>query len=132
MEEKYSYHISLHLSFKKDVDVDELERHFGIEAHKKISFLDSKGPHKAAKIWYRSKESTNVNTDQAIESFTRHIFEYFGDLKEVLANNNGQATFSLIFTKTNERPIIGLTPATISMFEKLGVAFDVDFMDTFN
>lgn len=47
MEEKYSYHISLHLDFKKDVDVNEIEKHFGIEAHKKTSFLDSKGPHKA-------------------------------------------------------------------------------------
>ncbi len=54
MEEKYSYHISLHLDFKKDVDVNEIEKHFGIEAHKKTSF-DSKGPHKAAKIWCLQK-----------------------------------------------------------------------------
>ena len=132
MEEKYSYHISLHLDFKKDVDVNEIEKHFGIEAYKKTSFVDSKGPHKAAKIWYRSKESTSINTDMAIESFTRHIFEYFVDLKKVLAENSGKATFGLIFTKTNERPIIALTPATIEMFAKLGVSFDVDFMDTFD
>ena len=91
-ENKFSYHFSLHLQFKDDVDVDKLEKHFNMEAYRKNSLENSKGINKTAKLWFRTKELTNVNTHEMIENFTTSIFENFADLKEILSKFNGKAT----------------------------------------
>ena len=125
---RYRYHFSLHLNFKKDVDVDKLEKQFGLSAYKKTFLKDCKGPQKCAKIWFRTNEFTDVNTDEKIEKFTEKIFDNFKNLKQILNEEEGSARFSLVFTETNERPIIGLTLKTIERFKELGLSFDVDFV----
>lgn len=124
---KYSYHFSLHLQFLNDIDVDKLENYFKIEAYKKTFLKDSKGSCKTAKLWYKSKDYTDVNTDIVIEKFIEKYFNNFRDLKNILEKNNGKATFTLYFTEVKERPIISLTQKTIDLFNKLGILFDVDF-----
>lgn len=124
---KYSYHFSLHLNFSNDVDVDKLERHFKIEAYKKNFLKDAKGSHKTAKLWYKSIDYTDVNTDVVMEKFVEKLFENLYDLKNILADNNGTATFTLYFTTAKERPIIALTAKTIDLFNKMGMIFEVDF-----
>lgn len=126
-EVKYTYHFSLHLNFKKDVDVDLIEKHFKLQAYKKTFLKDSKGNEKTAKIWYKSKDYTDVYTDEAIEKFAINMLQNFDDLKGILTKNDGEATFTLYFTETKERPVIALTFKTIQIFEKLGLSFDVDF-----
>lgn len=125
---KYSYHFSLHLSFKKDVDVDKLEKQFGLTAYKKTYLKDAKGPEKCAKIWFRTNDFTEVNTDEMIEKFAEKIFDKFKDLKQILSEQDGKAYFGLVFTQVKERPVIALTYKTIKMFEQLGFSFDVDFV----
>lgn len=130
MEEiKYTYHFSLFLNFKNDVDVDRLEKYFKIDAYKKTFLRDSKGPEKTAKIWYKTKEISDVYTDEAIERFILQIYDNFANLKQILKVNNGSACFTLYFTDVKERPVIGLTLKTIEMLEKLGLSFDVDFSE---
>lgn len=125
--EKYSYHFSLHLKFRKDVDVDAVESHFGIKAYKKTPLKDFKGKEKIAKLWYRSKDFTDVNTHQVLETFAQKLATNFKDLKSYLTANDGAATLTLYFTSAKERPIIELTPLTIDIFQKLGLSFEVDF-----
>lgn len=124
---KYSYHFSLHLHFKSDVNVDELEKHFRVKAYKKVFSKDAKDKEKTAKIWYKSKNFSNVNTDKCIELFVEKILVNFEDLKQILLDNNGNGVFTLYFTTVKERPIISLTKKTIEMFNTLGISFDVDF-----
>lgn len=128
MKNIYSYHLSLHLSFNQDVDVDKLEKHFKHTAYKKTFLKDSKGNKKTAKIWYKSSEFTDVNTHEQIEKYLEKIYPDFIDLKEILQKYDGECVFSLIFTLTKERPIISLTTKTIQLMEKLGMSFDVDFI----
>lgn len=123
----YSYHFSLHLNFKDDVNVDDLEKHFGIKAYKKTFLKDSKGKDKTAKLWYKSKDFTDINTDESVELFVKKIYNNFKDLRDILKDNNGLANFTIYFTETHERPIIALTPTTIELFYKLGLSFEVDF-----
>ena len=124
---KYSYHFSLHLNFKRDIDVDAVEKHFGIKAYKKTAYKDSKDKEKIAKIWYKSKEYTDVNTHLVLEKFAQNMATYLKDLKNFLAANDGSAIFTLYFTSAKERPIIELTPTVIDIFQKLGASFEVDF-----
>ncbi len=130
MNNLYTYHFSLHLSFKKDVDVKQLEKSFGVKAYKLTFLKDSKGDdeHKSAKIWYKSPDYNEVFVDEKIEQFTTQMFDNFKDLKSVLDEFDGRCSFSLIFTQTKERPVIALTRKTIEMFAKLGLDFDVDFV----
>lgn len=124
---KYSYHFSLHLKFKKDIDVDAVEKYFGIKAYKKTTYKDSKGKEKTAKIWYKSKEFIDVNTHLVLEKFAQNMVVHLNDLKSFLIANDGVAIFTLYFTSAKERPIIELTPTVIGIFQKLGVSFEVDF-----
>lgn len=128
MNDRFSYHFSLHLHFNDDVDVNALEKYFKMEAYKKTALKESKGENKSAKIWFRTKELTEVNTHEAIEKFLTNVYDNFRDLKQILDENNGHGTFSLIFTKAKERPIISLTYKTIQILEQLGLSFDVDFV----
>ena len=130
MSNKYTYHFSLHLNFKKDIDVEKLEKMFKIKAFKLTSLKDSKGDaeHKRAKIWYKSADFNEINVDEHIEKFMSKIFENFKGLKELLKEFDGRAIFSLIFTQMTERPIIALTSKTIDMLGKLGLSFEVDFV----
>ena len=124
---KYAYHFSLHLRFKRDIDVEAVEKHFEIKAHKKTAYKDSKGKEKMAKLWYKSKEFTDVNTHLVLEKFVQNMATHLKDLKNFLASNDGSATFTLYFTSAKERPIIELTPTAIDIFQKLGLSFEVDF-----
>ncbi len=124
---KYSYHFSLHLMFKKDIDVDLTEEHFGIKAYKKTSYNEFKGKEKMAKLWYKSKEFTDVNTHLVLEAFIQKMATNFKDLKDYLESNDGSAVFTLYFTNAKERPIIELTTQAIDTFQKLGLSFEVDF-----
>lgn len=128
MDDRFSYHFSLHLHFNDDVDVNALEKYFKMEAYKKTALKESKGKNKSAKIWFRTKELTEVYTDKAIEKFLTNVYDNFRDLKQILDENNGHGTFSSIFTKAKERPIISLTYKTIQILEQLGLSFDVDFV----
>lgn len=130
MSNKYTYHFSLHLNFKKDVDVKKIEKMFKIKAYKLTSLKDSKGDdeHKRAKLWYKSADFSEINVDEQIEKFTSKIFDNFNGTKSLLKEFDGRAIFSLIFTQTSERPIIALTNKTIEMFDKLGLSFEVDFI----
>ena len=88
---------------------------------------DSKAPRKVAKIWFRTQDYTDVNTDIVLENFLEKIYPNFADLKEVLEKNNGSGYLTLYFTSAKERPIIGLTKKSIELLEKLGIEFEVDF-----
>lgn len=128
MDDRFSYHLSLHFHFNDDVDVDALEKHFKMEAYKKTALKDSKDQNKTAKIWFRTKELTEANTHEAIEKFLTKAYDNFKDLKQILNEGHGAGTFSLIFTKAKERPVISLTYKTIQILEQLGLSFDVDFI----
>lgn len=123
----YSYHFSLILCFENDVDVDKLEKHFKLTAYKKNFLKDSKGNKKTAKIWFKTQDYTDVNTDKILEKFVEKIYPNFADLKEILKTNNGTAGITLYFTLAKERPIISLTTRTIELLEKMGMHFEVDF-----
>lgn len=127
--EKYTYHFSLHLHFKQDVNVDKLEKHFNYTAYKKNMLKDSKGipERRTAKLWFKSDSFTEINVDEKIEEFVKKIYNNFHDLKDITTKFDGDAVFSLIFTETKERPIISLTTQTIQLFAELGLSFDVDF-----
>lgn len=124
---KYSYHFSLHLHFRKDVNVEAVENHFGVKAYKRTAFNDFKGKEKMAKLWYRTKEFTDVNTHLVLEKYAQKMATNFKDLKDFLASNDGNAMLTLYFTSAKERPIIELTPVTIDILQKLGLSFEVDF-----
>lgn len=124
---KYSYHFSLHLCFENDVDVDKLEKHLHLVAYKKNFLKDSKGNKKTAKLWFKTQEYTDVNTDIVLENFVEKIYPNMVDLKEILQANKGTAGLTLYFTFVKDRPIIGLTTRTIEFLEKMGIHFEVDF-----
>ena len=50
----YSYHFSLHLNFKDDVNVDDLEKHFGVKTYKKNFFKRFKRKRQNWKIMVQS------------------------------------------------------------------------------
>lgn len=76
------YHLSLHLQFKQDVDVNKIEKELNLVAFKKSLLKDSKGTNKTAKLWFKTPDITDNNTFDVIEKFVENLKDTFYKIGE--------------------------------------------------
>lgn len=127
MEGKVEYHFSIHILFKQDVDVFKLSKKFKLEPYKLTLLKDCKGPNKCAKMWYRTKDLTDIYTGEKFEKFVLEMKDVFKDLPEFLKEFDGSCEFSLVFTEVHEKPCIHFTEKTIKTLDELNACVDFDF-----
>lgn len=130
MQDRFNYHFSLIVEFEKDAPVDQIEKLVGLTAHKKTPLKDSKAGvngKKTAKIWWKTPKYCEPNTMLVIERFLEKFAPKIEVLKSYFEEFSGSGGFNLIFTKTTERPIIGLSERAMEILSCLNLQFMVDF-----
>ena len=132
MENKaIEYHFNVIINFKQDVDVLKLSKKFKLEPYKLTMLNDSKalkGFTKCAKMWYRTKDLTNLSVHEEIEKFILKSKDYFNDLPQYLKVFDGNCHFELVFTKLDRFPIISLTQKSLEVLNYLTADFSTDFI----
>ena len=132
MENKaIEYHFNVIINFKQDVDVLKLSKKFKLEPYKLTMLNDSKalkGFTKCAKMWYRTKDLTNLSVHEEIEKFILKSKDYFNDLPQYLKEFDGNCHFELVFTKLDRFPIISLTQKSLEVLNYLTADFSTDFI----
>ena len=128
MKDRVKYHFSFHIRFVKDFDVFSLSKKFNLEPYKLTLLKDSKGTNKTAKMWYRTKDITNIYTGDEFEKFVIKINEIFKGINEYLDLYDGSCEFCIIFTELNEKPCIDITKKTINALNELKASVDFDFL----
>ena len=126
--DRVKYHFSLQMNFKTDVDVEKVSKLIKLEPYKITPLSEAKGPNKTAKIWYRTKDFTEIYSDNMIDKFLKEVEENLKFLPELLKEFEGRCSLNLIFTGLNEFPVIGLSDYAIQTLAKLKINFYVDFL----
>ncbi len=121
------YHFSLHLQFKDDCNVDELEKEIGLLAYRKNMLKDSKGKNKTAKLWFKTKNFDAPDTYNIIDKFLKKLEPKFEIIKKANDKYNGYTVFTLYFDELHEKPCISLSKENIELLARYGFAFDTDF-----
>ena len=121
------YHFSLHLQFKDDCNVDELEKEIGFNAYRKNMLTDSKGKNKTAKLWFKTKNFDAPDTYNVLDKFLESLKPKFEIIKKANEKYNGSTTLTLYFDELNEKPCISLSKENIKLLAFYGFAFDTDF-----
>lgn len=125
-----TYYFDVYAHFKKDIDVDAIEKEIGKKAYKKVSLKDSKGSaeHKCAKISFRTNESHDVYVGELFSQFVESTKSLFGVINKYLNDYEGTLTFCIVFTNFGENPSINLSNKTMSTLSDMGANFDIDFI----
>ena len=121
------YHFSLHLQFKKDIDVDKLESKLGFVAYRKNLLNESKGVNKTAKLWFKSKDYEDADTYAYLHSYIETLKDKFEFINEVMNAYDGTANLTLYFEEVKEKPYIRLDVEDMKILAANNISFDVDF-----
>ena len=122
------YHFSFCLYFKKDANVEELEKLFGIKAYKLTKLSEAKSTNKRASIWYRTEDFTSVMIGECFDNFVEKIKDNFVELPQVLQQFEGECEFSVVVDEMDEKPSISINENTIKTLAYFGASYDVDFL----
>lgn len=121
------YHISLHLQFKKDCDVNKIEKFLGIESYRKNLLKDSVGENKTAKLWFKTIDYTNPDTYKVLCGFIKELSPKLSLVKEMINEFDGKATLTLYFEEFHDKPYIKLDYEEMNILSQNKIDFDVDF-----
>lgn len=124
------YYFSMFLSFKKDIDLDKLEKVLNLNATEKTALKDSYGEfhEKEASFYYRTEEMTEIYSDDEFEKFLFNLSKNLSPLPEIMNEYDGECSFCMVFTKTDNAPCISLSKEAINFLGQLNARFDVDFV----
>lgn len=120
METAYKYYLELEFEFKKDVNLELFEKALGIKATGKTSLAESKGSRKTAKIWWKTKEFSDWNTDEILEKYIEKIAPKLENAHKFCEEFEASAGVCLVFTHLKDRPVIALTKHAIELLAKCG------------
>ena len=121
------FHFSLHLQFKEDVDIDNIESLIAIPAYKKTPLSKSKGVNKTAKLWYKSKTFETNDTYEIFNKYLTKMTTRFEIIKNLLNEHNGTAMLTLYFEDTPDKPFIKLEYKDMQLLASNNISFEVDF-----
>lgn len=128
MEQVNKYYFEVGIEFKTDYDVKKLETILGVKPSVMVDLKDAVGPVKTAKFIYKTKDMTEIYTDEMFEKFLIEFESKADDLIPVLKENDGELAFSVVFTRVDVKPCIGLSKKAVDILSKLGARIDVDFI----
>ena len=123
---KYRFAISIH--FKSDYDVEKLGEILKIQPTKITPLEKSLGNEKSAKFYYKTKEMTDIYTDNMFEDFVAQIAPNLAPLPQILKENNGTCVFRILFDEMSEKPCLSLSNKTLGILYNLGASYEVDFI----
>lgn len=123
---KYRFAISIH--FKSDYDVEKLDEILKIQPTKITPLEKSLGKEKSAKFYYKTKEMTDIYTDNMFEDFVAQIAPNLAPLPQILKENNGTCVFRIVFDEISEKPCLSLSNKTLGILHNLGASYEVDFI----
>lgn len=121
------YHFTLFYSFKKDINIDMFEKAMEIKAYHKNSLKDSKGQNKTAKYWIKTKDISNIYSDNELEKFILDIEPKLILSQSYLKEYEGFARITLYFDKVKDKPCISLSSQSMKILSDNNINFDVDF-----
>lgn len=128
MEQVNKYYFEICIEFKTDYDVKKLETILGVKPSTMVYLNDAVGPVKTAKFIYKTKDMTEIYTDEMFEKFLMEFNSKVDDLNPVLKENGGEIAFSIIFTRLDVKPCLSLSQNAVYILSKFGARFDVDFI----
>ena len=123
---KYRFAISIH--FKSDYDVEKLGEILKIQPTKITPLEKSLGKEKSAKFYYKTKEMTDIYTDNMFEDFVAQIAPNLAPLPQILKENNGTCVFRIVFDEISEKPCLSLSNKTLGILHNLCASYEVDFI----
>jgi len=123
---KYRFAISIH--FKSDYDVEKLDEILKIQPTKITPLEKSLGKEKSAKFYYKTKEMTDIYTDNMFEDFVAQIAPNLAPLPQILKENNGTCVFRIVFDEMSEKPCLSLSNKTLGILHNLCASYEVDFI----
>lgn len=121
------YHFSLHLQFKDDCNVDDLENKIGMRAYRKNMLKDSKGKNKTAKLWFKTKDFEEPDINAVLEKFLENLKPKFEIIKQANIAYNGNTVLTLYFEEIKQKPSVSLSKETIKLLAYYGFGFDIDY-----
>lgn len=128
MENKVKYHFSIHINFKKDVDVIALSKKFNLTPYKLTMLNESKGNVKTAKMFYKTNDIDYIYTGEKFEKFMLEMKEIFKELPLYLKEYNGVCEFAIVFTDLKTKPCLHFSEKTIEALNLLNASVDFDFL----
>ena len=128
MEQVNKYYFEVCIEFKTDYDVKKLETILGVKPSVMIDLKDAVGPVKTAKFIYKTKDMTEIYTDEMFEKFLIEFDSKANDLIPVLKANDGEIAFSVIFTRLDVKPCLSLSQKAVDILSKFNARIDVDFI----
>lgn len=121
------YHFSLHLQFKKDCDVNALEKEFACTAYRKNLLAQSKGKNKTAKLWFKTKNMDAPNTYERFVAFLNRLEDKLPLIKKYNELYDGFTTLTIYFDELHAKPFVRLAAEDMKKLGSAGITFDVDF-----
>ena len=121
------YHLSLHIQFKQDVDLKNVEKELGVVAYKKYPLSESKGKNKTAKIWFKTDDTTEVDTLLVLSNFVNSFSDNFEKIKMLCKQFDGTCTLTLYFEDFDDKPYIQLTTEIMKKLSDCNINFETDF-----
>ena len=121
------YHISLHLQFKKNCNVEKLENLLGLNAYRKNMLSESKGQNKTAKLWFKTNDIENRDTYGVFTKFLSSIKDKLEIIKKANEEFDGKAVLTIYFENLTEKPYIKLSVEDMKLLSQNDISFDVDF-----
>lgn len=128
MEQVNKYYFEVGIEFKSDYNVKNFEEILGVKPSVMVDLKDAVGPVKTAKFIYKTKDMTEIYTDEVFEKFLIEFDSKADDLIPVLKENDGEIAFSVIFTRLDIKPCLSLSKKAVQILSKFGARIDVDFI----
>ena len=120
------YHFKIKILFEKDYPLKELENLLQLKAYKLTQLSESKGTHKTAKFIYKTKEFTEVYTDDLFAQFVKAVYPKLISIKQILEDYKARLWICIVFTHWSEKPCISLNNETIKMLADMNANYDVE------
>ena len=121
------YHFSIHLQFKKDCDVNMIEKEIGLTAYRKNNLTESVGKNKTAKLWFKTDDFTLSDVFSVLDNFIKTFETKFSLINKFNQTFDGNTTFTLYFEDCKIKPFIKLSPKSMEILSKNNIFFEVDF-----
>ena len=123
-----SYYFTLSLRVYEDIDIYEIEKKLGIKATKLTTFKNSLGKNKSAKLYIKTKEFSNIYTDEDFSKFVNVFANKKDILNEIQNKYKTELIFCVVFTSFKEKPCLSLNKDTIKLLSELNANYDIDFV----
>lgn len=123
-----SYYFALSLRIFEDIDIYEVENKLGIKATKLTTFKNSLGENKCAKLYLKTKEYSDVYTDEIFAKFVKTFSDKQNLINDIQNKYKTELIFSIVFTSLKEKPCLSLSNETINLLSNMNAKYDVDFI----